>query len=95
MFLERKDIRRKGPFPCPCCHKLLRARQSKLSRFVSGFVAVVGGLFSILGIRYGSHAIRDAGGLTVLLCGAFDLVFRLVSQSMEIEPAEDSRLVFR
>jgi hypothetical protein len=94
MFLEKKDIRRKESFPCPCCHKLLRARQSKRARFVSGFVAFAGVLLSSLGIGHGSHAIRDAGGLIVMFGVAFDLVFRPVSQSVEIEPAEDGHLAF-
>jgi hypothetical protein len=88
MFLEKKDIRRKDSFPCPCCHKLLRARQSTRARFVSGFVAFAGALLSSFAIGHGSHAIRNAGGLIVVFGVAFDFVFRFVSPRVKIEPAE-------
>jgi hypothetical protein len=94
MFLEKKDVDRKGPFPCPCCHKLLRAQRNKIATNIFAWSGLLGATLSFLGIGYSSHGIRDLGGLVILFGAALDLVFRWFGPNLEIEPAEGGRLLF-
>ena len=91
MFLEKKDIKRTGPFPCPCCHKLLRVSERKRPKYLTGLVAIAAGFFSIAVQRaHGARGVRDAGLLTGAFMVIFELAHKYLFAKVEIVPAEDT-----